>query len=86
MLGSIGMPELILIFVIALIVFGPKKLPEIGKSLGRGLSEFKKASEDLKDSIQKEIDSARTDVNEAKNELPPGGPAGGSPGGPGSTN
>jgi sec-independent protein translocase protein TatA len=42
MLGSIGMPELILIFVVALLVFGPKKLPEIGKSLGKGLAEFKK--------------------------------------------
>jgi len=82
MLGSIGMPELILIFVIALIVFGPKKLPEIGKSLGRGLSEFKKASEDLKDSIQKEIESVKTDAKDAKNELPPGGPTGG----PGTTN
>ena len=39
MLGSIGMPELILIFVVALLVFGPKKLPEIGKSLGKGLAE-----------------------------------------------
>ena len=41
MFGSIGMPELILIFVVALLVFGPKKLPELGKSLGRGLAEFK---------------------------------------------
>jgi sec-independent protein translocase protein TatA len=45
MFGSIGMPELILIFVVALLVFGPKKLPEIGKSLGKGLAEFKKASD-----------------------------------------
>ena len=61
MLGSIGMPELILIFVIALIVFGPKKLPEIGKSLGKGLAEFKKASEDFKQSIQKEVDALKDD-------------------------
>jgi sec-independent protein translocase protein TatA len=40
MFGSIGMPELILIFVVALLVFGPKKLPELGKSLGRGLAEL----------------------------------------------
>ena len=59
MLGSIGMPELILIFVIALIVFGPKKLPEVGKSLGRGLAEFKKASDDFKQSIHKEVESLK---------------------------
>ena len=57
MFGSIGMPELILILIIALIVFGPKKLPEIGRSLGKGLGEFKRASEDLKQSIQKEVNS-----------------------------
>ena len=43
MFGSIGMPELILIFIVALLVFGPKKLPEIGKSLGKGIREFKGA-------------------------------------------
>ena len=59
MLGSIGMPELILIFIVALIVFGPKKLPEIGKSLGKGLAEFKKASDDFKQSIQKEVDGLK---------------------------
>ena len=62
MLGSIGMPELILIFVIALIVFGPKKLPEIGKSLGKGLAEFKKASDDFKQNIQKEVDSLKDET------------------------
>jgi sec-independent protein translocase protein TatA len=55
MFGSIGMPELILIFIVALLVFGPKKLPELGKSLGRGLAEFKRASEDLKKTIEDEI-------------------------------
>lgn len=62
MLGSIGMPELILIFIVALIVFGPKKLPEIGKSLGKGLAEFKRASDDLKQNIQKEVDSLQAEV------------------------
>ena len=67
MLGSIGMPELILIFIVALIVFGPKKLPEIGKSLGKGLAEFKRASDDFKQSIQKEVDGLK---EEAKVEIP----------------
>jgi sec-independent protein translocase protein TatA len=62
MLGSIGMPELILIFIVALIVFGPKKLPEIGKSLGKGLAEFKKASDDFKQSIQKEVDGLKEET------------------------
>ena len=44
MFGSIGMPELIIIFVIALIIFGPRKLPELGRSLGKSLAEFKRAS------------------------------------------
>ena len=55
MFGSIGTPELISIFVIALIVFGPRKLPELGKSLGRSLNEFKKASNDLQASLEQEI-------------------------------
>ena len=62
MLGSIGMPELILIFIVALIVFGPKKLPEIGKSLGRGLAEFKKASDELRQNIQNEINTLPTET------------------------
>ena len=76
MLGSIGMPELILIFIVALIVFGPKKLPEIGKSLGKGLAEFKRASDDLKQNIQKEVESLQTEVKtETKPELAAAPPA-----------
>jgi sec-independent protein translocase protein TatA len=56
MFGSIGTPEIIMIFVIALIVFGPRKLPQLGKTLGKGLSEFRKASQDMKSSIEKEIE------------------------------
>ena len=55
MFGPIGMPELIIIFVVALIVFGPRKLPELGKSLGKSLAEFKRASNDLRRTLEEEI-------------------------------
>src|SRR5512135_3119534 len=58
MFGSIGPTELILIFVIALLVFGPKKLPEIGKSVGKALREFKKASDEIKGRIEEEIQAS----------------------------
>ena len=55
MFGSIGMPELIIIFVIALIIFGPRKLPELGRSLGKSIGEFKKASNELRTTFDEEI-------------------------------
>lgn len=55
MFGSLGVPELIFIFALALLIFGPRKLPEIGRTIGRGLSEFRKASTDLKRSINAEM-------------------------------
>lgn len=55
-MGNIGFPELIIIFVVALLVFGPKRLPELGRSLGRGISEFRRASSDLKNSMEREIE------------------------------
>jgi len=55
MFGSIGMPELIIIFVIALIIFGPRKLPELGRTLGKSLSEFRRASNELKSTLEEEI-------------------------------
>src|SRR5664279_2720300 len=69
MLGSIGMPELLLIFVVALLVFGPKKLPEIGKSLGKGLAEFKKASDDLKKTIENEIEQGKQEAAAVKAQV-----------------
>lgn len=54
-MGSLGMQEIVIIFVLALIIFGPRKLPELGKSLGKGLAEFKKASNELKQTWEDEV-------------------------------
>ena len=55
MFGPIGVPELVIILTIALIIFGPRKLPELGRSLGRSLTEFKRASNELKHTLDEEI-------------------------------
>ncbi len=55
---GIGMPELLIIFVIALLVFGPKELPKIGRTIGKAMAEFRRASDELRDGIQREIDLA----------------------------
>jgi TatA/E family protein of Tat protein translocase len=55
MFGSIGFPELVVIFSLALIIFGPRKLPELGKSLGKGIAEFKRASNELKNTWEEEV-------------------------------
>ncbi len=69
---NLGMPELLLILVVALIILGPKKLPELAKSLGRGLREFRKATDDIKDSLEKDL---RPDVPKPSDvPKPPGGP------------
>jgi TatA/E family protein of Tat protein translocase len=58
-MGGLGMQEMIIVLVIALIVFGPKKLPELGKSLGKGIAEFKKASSELAKTWQEEADAEK---------------------------
>ena len=57
-MGPLGVPELIIIFIVALLVFGPRKLPELGKSLGRGLSEFRRASNELRNTLEEEVRAA----------------------------
>jgi Tat protein translocase TatB subunit len=65
---DIGLQELIVIFVVALIVFGPKRLPEIGKSLGKGLAELKRAMEDVKQQVNSEVGDLK-DPLDLKNQL-----------------
>ena len=55
MFGPIGFPEMLIIAVVALIFFGPRKLPELGRSLGKGISEFKRASNELRQTLDDEI-------------------------------
>jgi len=52
---GLGVPELRLIFIIALVLFGPKRLPEIGRTLGKAMGEFKKATDELKNTVEREV-------------------------------
>src|ERR1022692_612284 len=70
-MGPLGMPEMMFIFVLALVLFGPKKLPEIGRTVGKAITEFRKASSELKStferemkSLEQETDSVKTIVNQ----------------------
>lgn len=76
MFGSVGMPELLIILTIALIIFGPRKLPELGRSLGRSLQEFKRASNELKSTLDEEIRiEEERDRERQRVEAPPAEPA-----------
>jgi len=67
MFGTLGMPELILIFVVALLLFGPRKMPEIGRSIGRALGEFRRASNEFKRTIEDEV--AAEEIREVEKDL-----------------
>lgn len=74
---GMGMPELIIILVIALIVIGPKKLPDLAKALGKGMSEFKKATQEIKGSLnlEEELKGAKEDLIDSVSGLDkPAGP------------
>jgi sec-independent protein translocase protein TatA len=62
-MGSIGVPELIVIFIVALLVFGPRKLPEIGKSLGKALKEFQRARNELISTVEEEVRKIETETS-----------------------
>ncbi len=78
---GIGMPELLIIFVIALLVFGPKELPKIGRTIGKAMAEFRRASDELRDGIQREIELAEREEHPPKPsaEPPVGTPSGETP-------
>ena len=64
MFGSIGGVELLVILLLGLLVFGPRRLPELGRMIGRSLAEFRRATQDLKDSLEKEVDLKDADVRD----------------------
>lgn len=67
MFGNIGFPELLIIFIIALLIFGPKKLPEVGRSIGKALREFRRTSDEIKNKIEEEIQA--DEFKEIKSEF-----------------
>lgn len=67
MFGSIGFPELLVILTIALLIFGPKKLPEVGKSIGRAIREFRRTSDEIKEKFEEEIRAE--EFKEIKDEI-----------------
>lgn len=73
-MGPLGMPEMIVIFVIALLVFGPRKLPELGRSLGKSLGEFKRASNELRNTLEEEVRVEEQREATQRVAAPPAGP------------
>jgi TatA/E family protein of Tat protein translocase len=72
---NLGFPEMIFIFFVALVIFGPKKLPEIGRQIGKALNEFKRASNEFKSQIESEI--SQIDLENQRQILPPSQPPAG---------
>ena len=65
-MGPLGMGEIVVLFVLALLIFGPKKLPELGKTFGKGMAEFKRASNELKTTFRQEMDNIETETKDVK--------------------
>ena len=68
-MGQLGFAEMLVIFIVALLVFGPKKLPELGKSLGKGIRELKKATDELKSSWEDQVKDISTPLNDVKKDI-----------------
>ena len=70
MIGTLGTPEMIFIFILALVLFGPKKLPELGRTVGKALTEFRRASAELKTTFDRELKTleAETNLKEVQND------------------
>lgn len=66
--GPLGVPELIFLFILALLIFGPKKLPELGRTLGKALTEFRRASNELRNVVEDEVREFERQTAEAKRE------------------
>jgi len=69
--GNIGFTEILLLFLVALLLFGAKRLPEIGKSLGSGIREFKKATKEVQREVTAEIDDVKKSGPETSVPKPP---------------
>ena len=65
-MGPLGVPEIIFIFIFALLIFGPKKLPQLGKTFGKSIAEFRRASDDLRSTFKREMDSIERETQEVK--------------------
>lgn len=68
-MGPIGMPEMVIIFIVALMLFGPKELPKIGKTVAKTLNDFKRASNELKDTWQRELSDLERETQDIRSEI-----------------
>lgn len=75
MFGTLGMQEILLLMGLALLIFGPKRLPEIGRTMGRAMGEFRRATTDLKRTLEYEADQEERRSSSSQRALPASGPS-----------
>ena len=68
-MGSLGIPEIIFIFLLALLIFGPRKLPELGRNLGKALAEFRRASNELRATVEDEMRNLEKEAQETERQV-----------------